>query len=81
MAANALKNYTFLLPPELVERLIIHVNELGLASVDDAAKEAIEAYVKQLDRLQYRAAMQKAANDPEFRRDVENTMRDFTRID
>lgn len=81
MTANVLKEYTFLLPVELVERLIKHANDTGIASVDDAIRKAIEAYIKQSDRMQYRAAMQKAAHDPGFRRDVEETMRDFAGVD
>lgn len=54
---------------------------MGMPSLDEAAREAFELYVRKLDRLTYRVAMQKAAADPEFRRDVENTMRDFAHID
>lgn len=81
MTAKALRNYTFALPPELIEKLERHVEELGMPSLNEAAREAFEAYVKELARLKYRAAMKKAASDPAFRRDVEDTMRDFARMD
>ncbi len=81
MAVTALKNFTFSLPPELVEKLKKHVDDFAIPSLNAAARDAFDAYVKELDRLKYRAAMQKAAADPDFRRDVEETMRDFARID
>lgn len=79
--AKTLRNYKFALPSELIEKFERHVEALGMPSLNDAVREAIEAYVNQLDRLQYRVAMQKAANDPDFRRDVEDAMKDFARID
>lgn len=78
---KTLRNYKFALPPVLIEKLERHVEALRKPSLDDAVREAIEAYVNQLDRLQYRVAMRKAANDPDFRRDVEDAMKDFAPFD
>ncbi len=81
MTDKALRNFTFALPPKLVDELKRHVKDQQLLSLNDAVREALECYIKELSRRKYRSAMQKAATDEDFRRDVEEIMQDFARID
>ena len=81
MAQATLKNVTFSLPPELVEKLKSHVIDLELPSINAAVREAIESYVQELDNQKFRLAMQTAVKDPRFMQDLEEGMRDFSYAD
>ena len=75
--AVALKNFTFSLPPELVDRLKEHVKDYNMPSLNSAAREALEVYVKQLDREKLRQVMRNAVRDPQFMDDLNKSMQDF----
>lgn len=81
LAAMVLKNVTFTLPVDLVERLKEHVKEKENLSLNAAVREALTAYVAELDRQKYRAAMAAAAKDPRFTKDAEDVMAAFAHAD
>jgi predicted DNA-binding protein len=75
------KNYTFSLPPELLDRLKKHAQKGYVPSVNSAVKEAIETYVVQIDKEYLRRQMEEAAENPDFINDLESTMADFSYAD
>lgn len=79
--AMALKNVTFSLPTDLVEKLKRHVNDLQLPSVNQVVREALEARVIELEREKLRLSMREAAKDPLFMKDMEECMAAFKYAD
>ena len=79
--AAALKNFTFSLPPDLVEKLKTYAKEQYVPSINAAARDALENYVKEMEKRQLRQAMQAAACDPLFMKDLEDSMKDFENVD
>ena len=79
--ATTLKNATFSLPGELLDALKKHVHDLQLPSVNHVVREALETRVKELEQEKLRQAMQQAARDAAFLKDVEECMADFRHID
>ncbi len=79
--SQAVKNYTFSLPIFLLNKLKQYANEGHLPSVNAAVKEAIENYVKNLEKQNLYDQMKEAAQDPMFMKDLEDTMYDFTYSD
>lgn len=79
--AMALKNVTFSLPTDLVEKLKRHVNDLQLPSVNQVVREALEARVIELEREKLRLSMRAAAKDPLFMKDMEECMAAFKYAD
>jgi len=77
----ALKNYTFSLPSELVDLLKMHVKELRLPSTNHVVREALENYVKELDKAKFKMAMLEASQDPLFMTDLEECMAAFKHAD
>jgi predicted DNA-binding protein len=75
--SKLIKNYTFSLPIVLLNKLKQYSNEGYVPSVNAAVKEAIESYIKIIEKQNLYNQMQKAANDPMFMEDLENTMHDF----
>lgn len=75
------KNYTFSLPPELLDRLKKHAKKGYVPSVNSAVKEAIEVYVVQIDKEYLYRQMKEAAENPDFVDDLETTMADFFYVD
>jgi len=76
-----MKNYTFSLPIDLLDKLKKHSSAGRVASVNAAVKEAIEAYVKIIEKQNLYAAMQEAAKDPLFMEDLGSAMYDFNYSD
>jgi len=79
--ARKTKNYTFSLPPELLDRLKNHAQKGYVASVNSAVKEAIESYVVQIDKKYLYKQMKEAAENPDFVDDLETTMAAFSYVD
>jgi len=75
------KNYTFSLPPELLDRLKIHAQKGYVPSVNSAVRKAIESYVVQIDKENLYKQMKEAAENPAFIDDLESTMADFSYVD
>ena len=79
--ARKTKNFTFSLPPELLDRLKKHAQEGYIPSVNSAVKEAIESYVVQIDKEYLYSQMKEAAENPDFVDDLETKMADFSYVD
>jgi len=79
--ARKTKNYTFSLPPELLDRLKKYAQKGYVSSVNSAVKEAIESYVVQIDKEYLYKQMKEAAENPVFVDDLEATMVGFSYVD
>lgn len=71
------KNYTFSLPTDLLNKLKKYSHDGQVSSVNAAVREAIEFYVKQLEKQKLYNQMKAAAQDPMFMKDLQETMNDF----
>ncbi len=78
---RSVKNYTFSLPIDLLSRLKEYSKEGEVPSVNAAVKEALEEYVKRIDRQALAKKMEAAAKDPLFMEDLEEVMQDFASVD
>lgn len=81
MAASNSKKATFALPEPLLIRLKSLANNKKISSVNAAVREAIEDYIVKLEREELRNAMEIAAKDPAFIRDITDTEKDFKHLD
>jgi predicted DNA-binding protein len=75
------KNYTFLLPIEILDRLKTHAENGQVASVNSAVREAIEAYVVEVDKKYLYEQMKEAADNQAFMDDLTSAMGDFSDLD
>jgi flavin-dependent dehydrogenase len=75
------KNVTFNLPPELIDKYKVYVKSNFIPSVNAGVKEALEEYSKRIEKEMLKKEMQKAAKDPLFLDDLNESMKDFERID
>jgi predicted DNA-binding protein len=79
--SHSVKNYTFSLPIDLLNKLKEFSSEGYVPSVNAAVKEAIESYVKILEKQSLYMSMKEAAKDPMFIKDLEETIKDFNYSD
>ncbi len=79
--SKTIKNYTFSLPIELLDKLKKYSGEGHISSVNSAVKEALESYVKNIEKKHLYMQMQEAAKDPMFMEDLESVMYDFSYSD
>jgi len=75
------KNYTFSLPIETVDRMKEYANEKYIPSVTAGVREAIEEYTKKLEKEKLRKEITRASRDPLFLKDIEECARDFEATD
>lgn len=75
------KNYTFSLPINLLNKLKDYSTDGYIPSVNSAVKEAIESYLKMLEKQKLYNEMKAAAQDPMFMEDLKNSMNDFNYTD
>ena len=75
------KNYTFSLPIDLLNKLKKYSTEGYVPSVNAAVKDALESYVKQVEKHNLYNQMKTAAQDPMFMHDLEEVMNDFSYTD
>lgn len=75
------KNYTFALPTEVVEKLREYARNEDIPSLNAGVREAIEEYTVKIERERFRREMQEAAADEIFLADVKEAGRDFAAID
>ncbi|MDW7675243.1 MAG: hypothetical protein SCK28_11980 [Bacillota bacterium] len=75
--SQPIKNYTFSLPIDLLNKLKDFSNDGYVPSVNAAVKEAIESYVKNLEKQSLFISMKEAAEDPMFIKDLEDVINDF----
>jgi len=78
---QSVKNYTFSLPIELLNKLKRYSTDGYIPSVNAAVKEALESYVKQMDKQTLYNQMKPASQDPMFIKDLEEVMNDFSYAD
>lgn len=76
-----LKKMTVALPASLVDKLRTLAGSKRVQSADAAVREAVERYIVDLEREDFRRAMESAASDPEFLRDVEAVEYGFRHAD
>jgi len=81
VASGRLKKVTFALPDNLLQRLRTLADQKRIPSVNSAVREAVEKYVTDLEREDFRRALAEAARDPEFVRDVRETEEAFRHAD
>ena len=79
--SKAIKNYTFSLPIELLNKLKKYSSEGHVPSVNSAVKEAIESYVKVIEKQNLYIQMKEASKDPMFMEDLDSVMYDFSYSD
>ena len=78
---QSIKNYTFSLPIDLLNKLKKYSSDGYVPSINAAVKEAIETYVKQIEKKTLFNEMKAAAQDPLFIQDLEEAMNDFSLTD
>jgi len=78
---KTVKNYTFSLPIELLDKLKQYSTEGHVPSVNAAVKEAIEEYVITIEKQTLYKEMKEAAEDAIFMEDLESAMNDFSYSD
>ena len=75
------KNVTFSIPVELIEKFRYYTKEHYIKSINSAVKEAMEEYIKKIEKEIFYREMVEASKDPLFLKDIENTMDDFEYAD
>lgn len=80
-ASGKLKKVTFAFPDNLLQRLRTLSDQKRIASVNAVVREAVELYVTNLERENFRQAMAEASRDPEFIRDLRETDEAFRHVD
>ncbi len=78
---SRLKKVTFALPEPLLEKLRALTYENRIPSTNAAVREALEQYIINLEREDFRRAMEAAARDPEFIKDLKDTEVAFRNVD
>ena len=76
-----LKNITFSLPVELIEKMKEYAKNDEIPSVSAGVKEALEKYTIMIDKEILKKKMTEAANDPLFIQDLEDSMNAFEHSD
>lgn len=79
--SQVIKNYTFSLPIELLDKLKIYSSDGYVSSVNSAVKEALESYVSNLEKQKLYDEMKAASHDPLFINDLEESMNYFSYSD
>ncbi|MDF2519621.1 MAG: hypothetical protein K0R84_249 [Clostridia bacterium] len=80
MASN-IKNVTFSLPIELIEKLKVLAKDNYIPSLNAGVKEALEEYTRTIEKEVLKNKMIKAAKDPLFMQDLNESMRSFEHSD
>ena len=75
------KRMTVALPASLVDKLRVLAGSKRVQSANAAVREAVERYVADLGRQDFRRAMGTVASDPEFLRDAQTAECDFRHAD
>lgn len=79
--AQPVKNYTFSLPIDLLNKLKDYSSNGYISSVNAAVKEALESYLTALEKQKLYEEMKTAAQDPMFMQDLKESMGDFSYSD
>jgi hypothetical protein len=78
---QVVKNYTFSLPIDLIDRLKSYSSDGYISSVNSAVKEALESYVKNIEKQKLYDEMKAASQDPLFMADLQESMNSFSYTD
>jgi Arc/MetJ-type ribon-helix-helix transcriptional regulator len=76
-----LKNATFSLPVESIEKLRRAVKKGHARSLNSAVREAIETYTAKISKEELRKEMEAASKDPLFLKDTGESMNSFRTSD
>ena len=79
--SGKVKNVTFSLPTDLMEKYKDYAISNYIPSVNAGVKEALEEYSVKIEKEKLRMEMMKAAKDPLFIQDLEESMRAFESSD
>jgi len=79
--SSRVKNVTFSLPTEIIEKFKEYAKSNYIPSLNAGVKEALEEYVKRVEKEKLKQDMIKAANDPQFMQDLEDSMKNFESSD
>jgi hypothetical protein len=79
--AGKVKNVTFSLPTDLMEKYKDYATSNYIPSVNAGVKEALEEYSGKIEKEKLKKEMMKAAKDPLFIQDMEESMRAFESSD
>jgi predicted DNA-binding protein len=71
------KNVTFSLPIDVIEKLKIYANNNYINSMNSGVKEAIEDYIKKIEKQKLAKEMIEASKDIMFMKDLEDSMQAF----
>jgi len=75
--STKLKNATFSLPPELIEKFRSYAKNNYIPSINAGVKSALELYSKKIEKEKLRKEMIKASKDPLFMKDLEEIVDAF----
>ncbi len=75
------KNITFSLPTDLIEKYRDYAKSNYIPSVNAGVKEALEEYSRKIEKEKLKNEMIKAVKDPLFMQDLEENMRAFESSD
>jgi flavin-dependent dehydrogenase len=75
------KNVTFNLPPDLIDKYKDYVQQKYIPSVNAGVREALEEYGKRIEKEILKNEMRKAAKDPLFLNDLNESMKAFEAVD
>ncbi len=79
--ARRVKNVTFSLPVDLLEKFKDYAKNNYVPSVNAAVCEAMEKYSTLIEKEKLRQEMTEASKDPLFMKDLKDTMKDFETSD
>ena len=74
---SKVKNITFSLPIEVIEKLKEYTKKNYITSMNSCVKEALEDYIKKIEKEQLEREMIEAARDDIFMQDLEESMHSF----
>lgn len=74
---SKIKNVTFSLPIDLMEKYKGYAKNNHISSVNAGVKEALEEYAVKIEKDKLKNKMQEAARDPLFMQDLEECMEAF----
>jgi metal-responsive CopG/Arc/MetJ family transcriptional regulator len=75
------KNVTFSLPIELIEKLRSFANNHYIPSVSAGVREALEDFIRELEKDMLKKKMIEASKDPAFMQDLNESMNAFEHSD
>lgn len=80
MAAHV-KNITFSLPVDLIDKFKEYAQNREISSINAGVREALEEYTVKLEREKLHREMLKAVQDPLFMKDLTESMAAFSASD